>query len=104
GAVRGRRPVATRPGGACDEKDLDCKRSGPLPPPRKVAMNLDTPLVSELESGDADAHRQAPARLKIIDGDVHPALRTPADLKPYLSARWGAHFQTYAGARRRGRR
>jgi predicted TIM-barrel fold metal-dependent hydrolase len=66
-------------------------------------MNLDAPLAPELDAdSDRRPERQAEARLAIIDGDVHPALRSPADLKPYLSARWWEHFQTYGGRRRSG--
>ena len=44
----------------------------------------------------------AQTRLKIIDGDVHPALRSVADLKPYLPARWWEHLETYGSRRRLG--
>jgi uncharacterized protein len=39
----------------------------------------------------------APAgrRLMMVDCDVHHAMRSPADLKPYLSARWCEHLDTY---------
>jgi hypothetical protein len=61
-------------------------------------MNLDAPFVAEpRHESAADPERQPKARLQIIDGDVHPALRTPADLKPYLSQRWWEHFQTWGG-------
>ena len=49
-----------------------------------------------------DARAKAEARLAIIDGDVHPALRSLADLKPYLSARWWDTLQTYGTRRRHG--
>ena len=62
-------------------------------------MMLDAPLAP-----DADInHRSGPdadTRLKIIDGDVHPAPRALADLKPYMPARWWEYLQTY-GTRRR---
>jgi predicted TIM-barrel fold metal-dependent hydrolase len=38
------------------------------------------------------------SRLKVIDCDVHHALRSPRDLDPYLSARWRAHWQTFGSA------
>src|SRR5262245_29362520 len=66
-------------------------------------MNLDAPFLSEPQSESAaNPERQGKSRLKIIDGDVHPALRTPAELKPYLSQRWWEHFQTWGGRRRSG--
>jgi hypothetical protein len=66
-------------------------------------MNLDAPLSPDLSTESAaDPRRAVKTRLKIIDGDVHPALRSPADLKPYLSPRWWEHFQTWGGRRRSG--
>jgi uncharacterized protein len=44
----------------------------------------------------------AGSRLKIIDGDVHPALRSMADLKPYMAARWWELLQAYGPRRRHG--
>ena len=41
---------------------------------------------------------EAPAaatRLRIVDCDVHHAMRSPLDLRPYLAQRWQAHLQTY---------
>jgi len=35
------------------------------------------------------------ARLMLVDCDVHHALRSPADLYPYLSQRWRDHLKTY---------
>ena len=37
----------------------------------------------------------AKARLKIIDCDIHPSLRSRADLNPFLSKRWQEHMETY---------
>jgi uncharacterized protein len=34
-------------------------------------------------------------RLAIVDCDIHPNLRSTADLKPYLAARWQHHLDTY---------
>ena len=50
-------------------------------------MMLDAPLAPTLET-DADDRtaRSAQSRLAIIDGDVHPAMRSSNDLKPYLPA------------------
>ena len=39
--------------------------------------------------------RPASTRLKLIDCDIHHALRTPRDLHPYLSQRWRDHLDTY---------
>ncbi len=35
------------------------------------------------------------ARLRIVDCDVHHAMRSPLDLLPYLSRRWGEHLRSY---------
>jgi len=48
------------------------------------------------------APREAVARLQVIDGDVHPALASLTDLKPYLSARWWECLQTYGSRKRHG--
>jgi uncharacterized protein len=61
-------------------------------------MMLDAPLAVDVE-GDREALE---VRLKIINGDVHPALRAIADLKPYLSAHWWEHLQTYGSRKRSG--
>ncbi len=42
-----------------------------------------------------DRARDTPAKLGVIDCDVHHALRSPKDLHPYLSVRWREHLQTY---------
>ncbi len=63
-------------------------------------MMLDAPLAPE---ADAEASvAEAQARLAIIDGDVHPALRSLADLKPYMPARWWDVLATYGTRRRHG--
>ena len=64
-------------------------------------MMLDAPLAPD---GDTDRHiaPDAEARLKIIDGDVHPAPRTLADLRPHMTAQWWEHLQTYGSRRRHG--
>jgi uncharacterized protein len=53
---------------------------------------------------EAGEERTAPAaaKLAIIDGDIHPAMKSPADLKPYLSKHWWDHWQTYGSRRRHG--
>jgi predicted TIM-barrel fold metal-dependent hydrolase len=38
---------------------------------------------------------QAGVPLGIIDCDIHPSLRTPRDLDPFLSARWRKHVAEY---------
>jgi predicted TIM-barrel fold metal-dependent hydrolase len=68
-------------------------------------MTLDAPLDAPLAPEANADHRpgsHADTRLKIIDGDVHPALRSLADLRPYLSARWWDFLQTYGARRRHG--
>ena len=59
-----------------------------------------------LETPDADAdprvRAHAQSRLKIIDGDVHPALRSLDDLKPYLSKQWWECLQSYGTRKRHG--
>ena len=42
---------------------------------------------------------QARSRLKLIDCDVHHALRSSKDLFPYLATRWHRHLEQF-GARR----
>src|SRR5262245_52455198 len=39
--------------------------------------------------------RDAKSRLRLIDCDIHPYLRTPRDLDPFLSARWRQHLTEY---------
>ena len=57
-------------------------------------MMLDAPLAPELET-DADQRlkREAQSRLKIIDGDVHPAARSIDDIKAFLPQRWREHLE-----------
>ena len=43
----------------------------------------------------ADRAARGEARLKIIDCDVHHALRSAADLKPFLATRWQEHLDRY---------
>jgi predicted TIM-barrel fold metal-dependent hydrolase len=64
-------------------------------------MMLDAPLTADVE-GNRASPATAEIRLKIIDGDVHPALRALGDLKPYLSADWWEHLQTYGSRKRSG--
>jgi hypothetical protein len=64
-------------------------------------MMLDAPLAPEVGADDRSA-AQAQAQLAIIDGDVHPALGSLADLRPYMSARWWDVLCTYGTRRRQG--
>jgi predicted TIM-barrel fold metal-dependent hydrolase len=45
---------------------------------------------------------QAAQTLAIVDCDIHPAQRTPADLHPYLPARWREHMTTFGAHLRHG--
>ncbi len=51
---------------------------------------------------DVELTAAAPAKLAIIDGDIHPAMKSPADLKIYLSRQWWDHWQTFGSRRRHG--
>ncbi|HEY0418058.1 MAG TPA: amidohydrolase family protein, partial [Acetobacteraceae bacterium] len=42
-----------------------------------------------------DRATDAPAKLRIIDSDIHPSLRSEKDLNPFLSARWRQHIAEY---------
>ena len=66
-------------------------------------MMLDTPLGPELE-GEADRRlkREVQSRLKIIDGDVHPAPRSIDDIKAFLPQRWREHLEIYGSRRKLG--
>lgn len=46
-----------------------------------------------LERGTVAA--ETPARLRIIDCDIHPSLRRATDLDPFLSSRWRQHLAEY---------
>ena len=46
---------------------------------------IDRPVLAE----------EAKSRLRIIDCDVHPSLRSRADLNPFLTKRWQEHLKTY---------
>jgi predicted TIM-barrel fold metal-dependent hydrolase len=41
-------------------------------------------------------------RLTIVDCDIHPAYRSPADLHPFMSARWREHMATFGEHLRQG--
>ena len=58
-------------------------------------MMLDAPLApTSMPTPRPRPHAQT--RLKIIDGDVHPALRSLADLKPYLPSAGGSIWRSTA--------
>src|SRR4029453_13772600 len=54
---------------------------------------------------DVLEHPHAPAaspgnakgKLKVIDCDIHPSLKTRADLNPFLTKRWQRHLEIYGG-------
>ena len=62
---------------------------------------LDTPLPPEAKTGER-ADNRAHTRVGNIDGDMHPALRSLADLKPYMPARWWEVLATYGLRPRHG--
>ena len=51
---------------------------------------------------DASPDTAAISRLAIADGDIHPAVRSPKDLEPWLAQRWRDHLATYGASRRMG--
>lgn len=46
--------------------------------------------------------RTAAQRLTIVDCDIHPAFRTPAELHPFLPERWREHMKTFGEHVRHG--
>ena len=48
--------------------------------------------------------RQAAAaqRLEVVDCDIHPVYRTPAELHPFMSQRWREHIHQLAEVALRG--
>ena len=46
--------------------------------------------------------RTASQRLAIVDCDIHPAFRSPAELHPFLPARWREHLTTFGEHVRHG--
>ena len=50
----------------------------------------------------ADPRRMTPNRMGLIDCDIHARPKSNADLKPYLSARWFDHLNTYGVRHRHG--
>ncbi|MBO0764983.1 MAG: amidohydrolase [Hyphomicrobiaceae bacterium] len=64
-------------------------------------MMLDAPLAPEAEANER-SQATPRASLAIMDGDMHPAPRSLADLKPYMSACWWEVLATYGSRRRHG--
>ena len=56
-----------------------------------LERDVDTPVASSAE---------AKTRLRIIDCDIHPYLRTPDDLEQFMTARWRQHLAEYGKATR----
>lgn len=56
-------------------------------------LETDRPDISESPSTAPRA--KGKVRAGIIDCDVHPTVRTPEDLKPFLSRSWWEHYQAY---------
>ena len=46
--------------------------------------------------------KTASQRLTIVDCDIHPAFRSPAELHPFLPARWREHMTTFGEHVRHG--
>src|ERR1700751_1988087 len=44
---------------------------------------------------DTSLRNDARSKLKIIDCDIHPSLRSREDLFPFLEKRWQEHLKTY---------
>lgn len=61
-------------------------------------MPLDVP-----HAADAAAQKRlTPNRMAVIDGDIHPAVKSLADLRPYLSNHWWDYANTYGFRRKHG--
>src|SRR6266508_2783340 len=63
-------------------------------------MNVPLRHTSTAHAGSAQA--RAAQQLTIVDCDIHPAYRTPADLHPFLPARWREHMTTFGEHLRQG--
>lgn len=60
------------------------------------------PLDLAPQSQDAGRGAAASNRLAVIDSDIHPAVKSLADLRPYLSNRWWEYANTYGFRRKHG--
>src|SRR5712671_6083488 len=47
-------------------------------------------------------HATAASKLSIVDCDIHPAMRKPSDLYPFLPARWREHMTMFGEHLRQG--
>jgi hypothetical protein len=45
---------------------------------------------------------QAAQRLTVVDCDIHPTWRTPAELYPFMTRRWQEHMAAYGTFFRHG--
>ena len=62
-------------------------------------MPLDVPHAPQ---PDAAAPAPSGNRLAVVDSDIHPAIKTLADLRPYLSNQWWEYLNTYGNRRKNG--
>jgi len=46
---------------------------------------------------DPKNDQPTPARLGIVDCDIHPSMKTKTDITKYLSERWRKHYDSYGG-------
>jgi len=63
-------------------------------------MNVPLRHTSGVQAGSAQT--SASQQTTIVDCDIHPAYRTPADLHPFLPARWREHMTTFGEHLRQG--
>src|SRR5262249_2319666 len=94
---------ARRPLDGAWPKDRDRQSPRRLSPSWEARMMLDTTLAPEPQAeADGGLKRETPSRLKIIDGDVHPAPRSIDDIKAFLPQRWREHLELYGSRRKVG--
>ena len=60
------------------------------------------PLDIAQEPQDAAATGLGSNRLAVVDSDIHPAVRSLADLRPYVSNHWWEYANTYGFRRKHG--
>jgi predicted TIM-barrel fold metal-dependent hydrolase len=58
--------------------------------------------MNELRTPSPRQAAVAATRTPLVDCDIHPRLRSPADYKPYLAERWWDHMQVYGRRVRHG--
>jgi uncharacterized protein len=65
-----------------------------------------TVILETRKEGQASSKRTQPAdvptRLKVIDSDLHPCVRSIADLKPFMTAQWWEHLNMFGPRLRYG--